>query len=106
MKTNNTKGCALCDATWGEYYRKIEGEEMFFCCNVCADIFENMVGEVKKRTGWEKIDYVELHGNYISGRNCVAVNDEKEFSYYFRTYSDGRMMKFEEKSSESSDSAP
>ncbi len=88
---------------------------MFFCCNVCADIFENMVGEIKRRTGWEKIDYVELHGNYGSGRNCVAINDGKEFSYYydgkefsyyFRTYSDGRMMKFEEKRSESSDSVP
>ena len=43
MKTNNEEGCGLCNATWGEYHMDIEGEDMFFCCNICADIFQNMV---------------------------------------------------------------
>ncbi len=94
LKTNNNDGCALCNATWGEYYREIDNEKMLFCCNICADIFENMVNEVKKRTGWEKIDYIELHGNYSSGRNCTAFSNGKRFSYYFRTYSDGKIMEF------------
>ncbi len=94
LKTNNEKGCALCDATWGEYYREIDGEKMFFCCNICADIFENMVNTVKRETGWSHIDSVELHGNYSRGRNCTATSDGNTFKYYFRTYSDGRMMEF------------
>ncbi|EQB69460.1 TA0938 family protein [Cuniculiplasma divulgatum] len=97
IKTNNEKGCALCDATWGEYYREIEGENMFFCCNICADIFENMVNEVKKRTGWSHIDYIQLVGNYSKGRECEARSDKSVYKYYFRTYGDGRMMTFEDR---------
>ncbi|MEM0155017.1 MAG: TA0938 family protein [Thermoplasmataceae archaeon] len=97
METNNKEGCALCDATWGEYYREIDGEKMLFCCNICADIFGNMVAEIKRRTGWNSIDYVELVGNYSSGRNCKARNGGSEYKYYFRTYSDGRLMKFEDR---------
>ncbi len=94
MKTNNTEGCALCNATWGEYYREIEGEKMFFCCNICADILENMVKTVKKETGWNKIDYIELNGNYSKGRTCTAKSVNDEFKYYYRTYSDGKLMEF------------
>jgi len=95
LKTNNTEGCGLCNATWGDYWREIDGDNMFFCCNICADIFETMVKKVKETTGWEKIDYVELHGNYSRGRECEARNGESRFRYYFRTYSDGTFMKFE-----------
>ena len=97
METNNRKGCALCDATWGEYYREIYGNRMFFCCDICADIFENMVSEVKKRTGWKNIDHVDLNGNFSLGRQCTARSGKETFNFYFRTYSDGRMMKFEER---------
>ncbi len=96
MKTNNKDGCGLCNATWGEYYREIDKDNMFFCCNICADIFENMVKEVKKRTGWEIIDEVKLEGNYSKGRECTAYNNGKEYHYYFRTYGDGKMMEFRE----------
>lgn len=97
MKTNNTEGCALCNATWGEYWRDIDGERMFFCCNICADIFEEMVRRVKENTGWNRIDYVELNGNYSRGRNCTARSGDSEFKYYFRTYSDGKFITFEKK---------
>lgn len=94
MKTNNETGCALCNSTWGTYYRDIDKERMLFCCNICADIFENMVKQVKEETGWKKIDEIELHGNYSNGRNCTARHGKKQFNYYFRTYSNGEMMEF------------
>lgn len=97
MKTNNTEGCGLCNATWGEYWREIDGDNMYFCCNICADIFETMVEKVKDSTGWKKIDYVELKGNYSSGRECVAKSGDQSFSYYFRTYSDGKFITFEKR---------
>ncbi|GGM68993.1 hypothetical protein GCM10007108_03920 [Thermogymnomonas acidicola] len=97
METNNKNGCQLCDATWGEYWREIEGQNMYFCCNLCADAFENIVNEVKRRTGWSTIEYLELHGNYIKGRECVARNMGQIFRFYVRTYSDGRLMEFIER---------
>lgn len=97
MKTNNTEGCALCNATWGEYHREIDGDNMLFCCNICADAFEGMVNRVKQETGWKTIDSIELHGNYSRGRECVARKGGEEFRYYFRTFSDGTMMTFEKR---------
>ncbi len=80
----NYNGCALCDATWGDYWREIEGDKMFFCCSVCADAFENMVKEVERETGWKKIDSVSIEGDYSAGRDCVAMNGEKKVEYFFR----------------------
>ena len=53
-----------------------------------------MVKTVKKETGWNKIDYLELNGNYSKGRICMAKSGDKEFKYYYRTYGDGRLMEF------------
>lgn len=97
MKTNNDVGCGLCNATWGEYCRDIDGDRMLFCCNICADIFETMVEKVKENTGWKKIDYVELVGNYSKGRECTASSGNEKFSYYFRTYSDGTFITFQKR---------
>ncbi|AKA48988.1 hypothetical protein IX51_07650 [uncultured archaeon] len=95
MKTNY-EGCALCDATWGEYWREIEGQNMFFCCNICADAYENMIGEVKKKTGWEELDYVEITGNYRLGRTCRATKGDSEYKYFFR-HENGNITQFEER---------
>ncbi len=70
---------------------------MLFCCNICADIFETMVGKVKEATGWNKIDRIEISGNYSKGRECTATSGDKSFRYYFRTYSDGKFITFEKK---------
>jgi hypothetical protein len=89
----NYEGCALCDATWGDYWREVEGENMFFCCNVCADAFENMIKKVKDVTGWEKVDSVHIEGNYSRGRNCVATSGEEKIDYFFR-HEDGVITEF------------
>ncbi|MEM0127822.1 MAG: TA0938 family protein [Thermoplasmatales archaeon] len=90
----NYKGCALCDATWGNYWREVDGENMFFCCSICADAFENMVIEVKKKTGWKKIDELKIEGNYYAGRNCVASSGENYVRYFFR-HEDGKITEFD-----------
>ncbi len=96
MKTNY-EGCALCDGTWGDYWREIEGENTFFCCSICADAFENMVNRVKKETGWKKIDSVSIEGNYSKGRDCVATSGDKRVEYFFR-HEDGVITEFRIKS--------
>ena len=89
----NYDGCALCDATWGNYWREIEGERMFFCCSICADAFENMVKRVKKETGWDKIDSISIEGNYSRGRDCVATNGKEKVEFFFR-HEDGIITEF------------
>lgn len=89
----NYDGCALCDATWGNYWREIEGENTFFCCNICADAYENMLKRVKKETGWDKIDYLEISGNYSAGRTCYATNGDERFDFFFR-HEDGEITEF------------
>ncbi|MBP1357270.1 MAG: TA0938 family protein [Sulfolobus sp.] len=78
------KGCALCGATWGEYYDVVDGENLFFCCDYCALEFKNMINEIRKRTGWSKIDELVINGNYYTGRTCIAKNEGKEYKFYIK----------------------
>ncbi|BAB67721.1 TA0938 family protein [Sulfurisphaera tokodaii] len=89
-------GCALCGATWGEYYEEIDGDRLFFCCDFCALEFKNMINEVKKRTGWSKIDELIINGNYYTGRTCVAKLGEKEYKFYVKFNEEGDVGIFKE----------
>ncbi len=63
-------GCALCGgATWGgNHHEEVEGgERLFFCCDLCAAGFRRTVEEIKRRTGWDYIDEIQLVGNYHAG---------------------------------------
>ena len=82
------KGCAICQATWGDYWEEIEGTRMFFCCDICAIEFKNMINEVKKRTGWKTIDEIKMTGNY-RGRECVALHEGKKYGFNIRFDSKG-----------------
>ncbi len=89
-------GCALCGATWGEYEEEIDGEKLFFCCDVCASEFKNMLKELKNRTGWKKIDEISIDGNYYKGRTCVAKNGEKEYKFYVKFNDNAEVETFKE----------
>ena len=70
----NSEGCALCNSTWGNYWRKIENQKIFFCCNVCADLFENLLIRVKQILESDKIDEIQLEGNSKSRKIFVKIN--------------------------------
>ena len=91
---NYRKGCALCDATCGEYWEEVEGQKMLFCCNICAAAFRNMVEAVKRANKWNGIDSLQITGNNISGRKCVATSSGSDFHYYVKFYNDGRILDF------------
>lgn len=90
----NYSGCALCDATWGDYWREVEGENMFFCCNVCADAFENMVLKLKEVTRWPAVGSVEISGNYSKGRTCNASSPDGDNVKYFFRHENGDITEF------------
>jgi hypothetical protein len=87
-------GCALCGSTWGDYYEEIDGQRLFFCCDVCALEFKNMISEVKKRTGWNRIDELVINGNYYRGRNCIARHEGKEYKFYVKFGDEGEIQTF------------
>lgn len=89
-------GCALCGATWGEYYEEIDGQKLFFCCDICALEFKNMINEIKKRTGLSKINELVIKGNYYTGRTCTVKNENKEYKFYVKFGSKGEITTFKE----------
>jgi len=62
----------------------VDGENLRFCCDICADAFENMVKKVKETTGWKSIDSVSIEGDYSKGRNCVATSGNQKVEYFFK----------------------
>lgn len=96
MEINNTDGCALCNATWGEYWDDVDGERMQFCCSICAAAFKNMVKAVKDANGWPRLDKLYIVGNNSSGRKCAASFGEAHYRFYIKFYDDGRIFDFHE----------
>ena len=87
------KGCVICGATWGDYWREVEGQRMFFCCSVCADEFGNLVEGVKRETGWNSIDEVKMQGSY-RGRTCVATRGSGSYRFFISFNDDGTVRSF------------
>ncbi len=90
------KGCAICEATWGDYWEVVEGQRMFFCCNICAVEFKNMINEVKRRTGWKTVDEIKMIGNY-RGRECTASFAGTKYGFSIRFDSKGGIDAFNER---------
>jgi hypothetical protein len=90
------KGCALCQATWGDYWEEVEGQMMFFCCDICATEFKNMIREVKAHTRWKSIDEIKMTGDY-RGRDCTALSGEWKYPFFIRFDSKGQVQAFEER---------
>ena len=89
------EGCALCEATWGNYWAEVEGQRMFFCCSICEVEFRNMVNEVKRRTGWKTLDEVKMKGDY-RGRECTAFYRDKSYVFFIRFDTRGEIQTFSE----------
>ena len=90
------EGCAICGATWGNYWAEVEGQRMFFCCSICETEFRNMIAEVKRRTGWHAIDEIKLKGDQRH-RECTAISGTRSYSYSIGFNSQGGIRTFDEK---------
>jgi hypothetical protein len=69
---------------------------MFFCCEICETEFRNMVGEVKRRTGWKAIDEFRIEGAQ-KGRDCETLSGSQRFRYFISFNSQGQIETFREK---------
>lgn len=93
MRINYT-GCAICDSTWGNVWEEVEGERRFFCCAVCAAQFKALLGRLRERTGWERIDALEISGDR-RGRTVVAARGEERFRCAVAFNAQGEIRWFE-----------
>jgi len=92
LKTNY-QGCAICDSTWGNVWEEVEGERMFFCCDLCRVQFRGLVDRIKRETGWERIDALEVTGDR-RGRTCAATSGSEVARFAFAFNSEGRLRRF------------
>ncbi len=93
------EGCVICGATWGNYWSEIDGQRMFFCCEICAIEFQNMVDEVKRRTGWRSLDEIRIDGDQ-RGRSCTATSGSQTYRFFIRFNSEGSIQAFKEEARE------
>ncbi|AWR98071.1 hypothetical protein DFR86_11350 [Acidianus sulfidivorans JP7] len=89
-------GCGICGSTWGSYYANIDGDKIFFCCDICAKEFSNMIEEVKRRTDWKKVDEIDIKGNWSKGRHVMAKSGVERFDFYITFDEDGNIQTFKE----------
>ncbi|OFX15278.1 hypothetical protein A3K71_06995 [archaeon RBG_16_50_20] len=90
------EGCAICEATWGNYWAEVEGQRMFFCCEICEVEFRNMIAEVKHRTGWQTIDQIKVNGDQRQ-RECTAISGNRSYHFSIGFDSQGGIRIFQEK---------
>jgi hypothetical protein len=81
-------GCVLCGATWGDYWEEVEGKRLFFCCDVCAKQYRNILDEAKKRRGWNSVDALEMKGNY-RGRVCTVRRGSESYRFLISFFESG-----------------
>ncbi len=93
MKRNYT-GCAICDSTWGDVWAEVEGERMFFCCELCVTQFRGLIDRIKQETGWRTVEGIEIAGDR-RGRTCVASGRGETARFAFAFNSDGVVRRFE-----------
>lgn len=90
----NYSGCAVCNSTWGNVWAEVEGERMFFCCDICATQFRRLVDRVKTETGWSTLDSLEIAGDR-RGRTCVAGSGDESFRCFVAFTPQGEIRTFE-----------
>lgn len=90
----NYDGCAICNSTWGNVWAEVEGERMFFCCDLCVVQFRSLIDRVKQTTGWAGVDAIEISGDR-RGRTCDAAFEGKHARFGFAFNSEGQLLRFQ-----------
>ncbi len=90
----NYAGCAICDSTWGDVWAEVEGERMFFCCDLCLVQFRSLCERIKHETGWATIDSLTIAGDR-RGRTCRASTGPRTFDCFVAFNPQGEIRRFE-----------
>jgi hypothetical protein len=89
----NFDGCAICNSTWGNLWEEVDGERLFFCCDLCALQYRELLARVKEATGWDRLDAMEIAGDR-RGRTCEVAAGDRRARFEFAFNSDGKILRF------------
>ena len=85
--------CAICGSTWGAVREEVDGVRRFFCCEVCAIQFREVVAAVKERTGWSQVEQLTFVGDR-RGRIGTATNNGRDYRFSVAFNSLGSIRRF------------
>lgn len=89
------EGCALCGATWGDYWEEVDGKRRFFCCDVCAKEYKGILAEAMARKGWARVDSIQMSGDF-RGRVCTLKSGGQSYRFMVSFFADGNVKAFVE----------
>ncbi len=92
MKVNYT-ACAICNSSWGNLWEEVDGERLFFCCDLCVLQFQSLVRRVKTETGWPTIDSLIIAGDR-RGRTCHAMRGRDSYDCALSFNAQGEIRSF------------
>ncbi|HKS59542.1 MAG TPA: TA0938 family protein [Thermoplasmata archaeon] len=86
-------GCVLCGSTWGDVWRDVDGTRCFFCCELCARQFANLLQAVRRATEWSRIDALEIAGDR-RGREVTVRSGAATARFSFLFGYEGEVRRF------------
>ena len=89
----NYDGCAICNSTWGNVWAEVDGERLFFCCDLCVVQYRALIERIRQETGWSEIDAIEITGDR-RGRTCTVVSGEARAAFTFAFNPEGHLLRF------------
>jgi hypothetical protein len=90
----NYHGCAICNSTWGNLWEEVDGERLFFCCEICSVQYRGLLDRIKQNTGWGQMDSIVIAGDR-RGRTCEVMAGEERARFSFSFNSDGNVLRFQ-----------
>jgi hypothetical protein len=90
----NYDGCAICNSTWGDVWAEVEGERLFFCCDLCVVQYRGLLERLKSELGWDRIDSIEIAGDR-RGRTCEVTRDAARAKFAFSFDAEGKLLHFQ-----------
>lgn len=90
----NYDGCAICNSTWGNVWAEVDGERLFFCCDLCVVQYRNLLDRIHQDTGWAEIDSIEIAGDR-RGRTCEVAAGGARAMFRFAFDPEGGILRFE-----------
>jgi hypothetical protein len=89
----NYSACAICDSSWGNFWQEVDGTKLFFCCDICAIQFRDLVARIKAETGWASIDSLTITGDRRA-RTFHAVRAGHAFDCEVAFNAQGKIRRF------------
>lgn len=75
-------------------WEEVDDERLFFCCDLCAVQYRGLIDRIKRETGWERLDSIEIAGDRRA-RTCSVSRGATRARFLFSFNSDGQLIRFQ-----------